>query len=155
MKLKYQRLSLIIIGILCLGSSVALILNNFNDNLVFFYSPSDLAKKEISSDTQIRIGGLIEKGTVNKKNGNFVEFNITDLNESILVRYEGILPPMFREEQGMVARGHLQKNGVFLANNLLTKHDENYMPPEVAKALNEQSHHNLRENSKEIQEYTK
>lgn len=115
--------------------AVAVILRNFNDNLVFFYSPAELAGKTIPADKIIRIGGLIKDGSVEKMaDGISTQFVITDLQDSIVVNYSGILPPMFREGQGTVARGVL-KDGVFLADNLLTKHDEKYMPPEVADAL--------------------
>jgi cytochrome c-type biogenesis protein CcmE len=135
MKQKHQRLVLILISLLCLGTAIGIILNNFNDNLVFFYSPSDLEEKQVEHNKIIRIGGLVKEGTVNKsEDGQQHEFYITDLTDSIKVEYKGILPPMFREGQGMVAKGKL-KGDVFIADNLLTKHDENYMPPEVAKSL--------------------
>lgn len=118
-----------------MGSAVGLILNNFNDNLVFFYSPVELAEKNIADGKVIRIGGLVEEGSVKKmEDGVTTEFSITDLQEAIKVSYKGMLPPMFREGQGMVARGVI-KEGVFVADNLLTKHDEKYMPPEVAESL--------------------
>lgn len=135
MKPKHQRLLFIIAGLLCLGAAIGLILNNFNDNLVFFYSPADLVAKPVSVDKAIRIGGLVEEGSVNKINAQLTEFVITDLTESVKVSYSGILPPMFREGQGMVAHGHMNNDGMFIADNLLTKHDEKYMPPEVADAL--------------------
>ncbi|MDA0782777.1 MAG: cytochrome c maturation protein CcmE [Rickettsiales bacterium] len=135
MKQKHQRLTFILLGLLCLGSAVGIILNNFQDNLVFFYSPTELKEKTIAYNKLIRIGGLVEEGTVKQsEDGQKHEFNITDLTNSVKVKYTGILPPMFREGQGMVATGKLEGD-VFIANNLLTKHDENYMPPEVAKSL--------------------
>jgi cytochrome c-type biogenesis protein CcmE len=134
MKQKHQRLMFILAGLFCLGTAVAIILNNFNDNLVFFYSPSELVEKNVG-DKVIRIGGLVEQGTIQKlPDGESYEFSITDLTKSVKVRYKGILPPMFREGQGMVAKGILQGD-IFIADNLLTKHDEKYMPPEVAKSL--------------------
>ena len=135
MKPKYQRLLLILIGMIFISCAIFLILRNFDDNLVFFYSPHELSEKNIAKNTIIRIGGLVEAGTVKKAaDGKTVEFYITDLQKSILVRYKGILPPMFREGQGMIAKGKLVED-MFEADNLLTKHDEKYMPPEVAKSL--------------------
>ena len=110
------------------------ILNNFRDNLVFFYTPTELIQKNISKDKQIRIGGLVESGSV-IKNDDITEFSLTDTNNSTEVIFKGILPPLFREGQGIVAQGALGKDGVFVADNLLAKHDEKYMPPEVAEAL--------------------
>lgn len=120
----------------CLGLAAALILNNFKSNLVFFYSPSEIISQNVAQDKIIRIGGLVEKNSINKlPDGLTTEFTITDLTNSTKVRYTGMLPPMFREEQGMVAKGKLNSEKVFIADSLLTKHDEKYMPPEVADAL--------------------
>ena len=137
MKAKHQRLTLIIIGIFCLGIAVGLILYNFKNNLVFFYSPTQLAEQKLSEKKIIRIGGLVEKKSVKRIDSLKTEFVITDNQNSITVLYEGMLPNLFREGQGMVARGFLNKKGIFIADNLLAKHDENYMPPEVARALKE------------------
>lgn len=134
MKQKHQRLMFILAGLLSLAAAIGIVLNNFNDNLVFFFSPAELAQKNIG-DKVIRIGGLVEQGTIKKlEDGETYEFAITDLTKSVKVRYKGILPPMFREGQGMVAKGKMEMD-VFIADNLLTKHDEKYMPPEVAKSL--------------------
>lgn len=114
--------------------AVAIILNNFSDNMVFFYSPHELEEKNISGDRTIRIGGLVKQESVKKQDNGLTEFIITDLKDEITIIYQGILPPMFREGQGMVAKGKLNDNK-FIADELLTKHDENYMPPEVADAL--------------------
>jgi cytochrome c-type biogenesis protein CcmE len=133
LKAKHQRLTFIIAGLVCLGISASLILNNFKDNLVFFYSPTELLANNIEGKI-IRVGGLVEKGSVSTQEGNVTVFSITDLQNSVRVSYKGILPPMFRQEQGMVAKGKLE-NGVLVADSLLTKHDEKYMPPEVADAL--------------------
>jgi cytochrome c-type biogenesis protein CcmE len=135
LKPKHQRLAFIIAGVACLAVAVGLILNNFNSNLVFFYSPSDVIQKHLKENQLVRIGGLIENNTVLKlEDGLTTQFSITDLHKSVSVRYSGVLPPMFHEGQGMVAKGKLV-NGVFMADELLTKHDEKYMPPEVADAL--------------------
>ncbi len=133
MKPKHQRFIFIIVAIGLLAGSVGLVLNNFNDNLVFFYSPTDLQNKSLKN--LIRIGGLIEEGSVQKPDSGVTQFVITDLKNSVIVVYKGILPALFREGQGMVAKGKIGDDGVFKADELLAKHDENYMPPEVAKAL--------------------
>lgn len=135
MKPKHQRLIFILIGISCLGVATSLILYNFNNNLVFFYSPSQLKEVKISKNSLIRVGGLVKDNTVVKNNSLETEFVITDNLNSIKVYYKGILPNLFREGQGMVAKGYLNSKGGFVAESLLAKHDENYMPPEVAKAL--------------------
>lgn len=125
----------VLLGLCSLALAAGVILRNFNNNLVFFYAPAELATKNIPAGKIIRIGGLIEKGSVHKSADSLTtEFILTDLTARTTVRYKGILPPMFREEQGMVARGTLE-NGVLQADQLLTKHDENYMPPEVTDAL--------------------
>lgn len=117
-----------------LGIATALVLSAFNDNLVFFHSPSDVAEKQLPADKRFRLGGLVEQGSV-KKDGLITDFIVTDLRSSIPVRYTGILPDLFREGQGVVANGKLDAQGRFIAAEVLAKHDENYMPPEVADAL--------------------
>lgn len=135
MKAKHKRMTVILAALLCMGLALFMILRNFNDNLVFFYSPTDVVEKNIKPDKIIRIGGLIKDGSVERPSPNQIIFIITDLSNEIIVEYKGLLPALFREGQGMVARGKLGANGVFVADNLLAKHDEKYMPPEVAKAL--------------------
>jgi cytochrome c-type biogenesis protein CcmE len=119
-----------------LGSAAALTLSAFSDNLVFFVSPSDLMKST-PSGRQVRLGGLVEQGTVEKTSGGQAgaQFKVTDGNASVLVVYKGILPDLFREGQGVVVLGTEQTNGVFRASEVLAKHDETYMPKEVAEAL--------------------
>lgn len=117
-----------------LGIATALVLSAFNDNIVFFHSPSDVAEKQLPADKRFRLGGLVEQGSV-KKDGLITDFIVTDLRSSIPVRYTGILPDLFREGQGVVANGKLDAQGRFIAAEVLAKHDENYMPPEVADAL--------------------
>ena len=117
-----------------LGVAVALVLTAFNDNLVFFYSPTDMAEKQIPADKRFRLGGLVEADSV-KKDGLVTDFVVTDLRSSVRVRYTGILPDLFREGQGVVANGKLDSDGRFIASEVLAKHDEKYMPPEVADAL--------------------
>ena len=101
-----------------------------------FYSPSDLKKEKISVDNQIRLGGMVKKDSITKENNSLrISFVITDFEEDLLITYEGILPDLFSEEAGIVAKGKINEEGMFIANEVLAKHDENYMPPEVAKTL--------------------
>jgi cytochrome c-type biogenesis protein CcmE len=133
---KRRRLWLLVASLGVLGVAAALVLSALNDNIVFFYSPSQLAEKKLSPDRRFRLGGLVEQGSV-KKEGAEVRFKVTDLKQSVSVVYRGLLPDLFREGQGVIAEGSLDSNGVFTAREVLAKHDENYMPPEVAKALKE------------------
>lgn len=133
---KRRRLWMLIGSLSVLGAAAALVLTALNDNLVFFYSPTQLAEKNIAPDRRFRLGGLVEEGSV-KKEGQIVRFTVTDTNKTVKVVYSGILPDLFREGQGVIAEGSLGADGVFSAREILAKHDENYMPPEVAKALKE------------------
>ena len=135
MKPKHRRLYGLTLGMLVLAAAVALILTALEENIVFFYSPTDVAEKEIPAGRRLRIGGLVEKGSVRRLENAQVEFVITDLNKTIKVAFRGLLPDLFREGQGVVAEGVLRPDGVFLASEVLAKHDERYMPPEVADAL--------------------
>jgi cytochrome c-type biogenesis protein CcmE len=133
MKPRQKRLA-IAAGIVCaVGVAAALVLNAFQSNLVFFYSPSQVAAREAPSARTFRLGGLVEKGTL-KREGTKASFVVTDTAKSITVKYEGILPDLFKEGKGVVAQGQLQGD-VFVAREVLAKHDENYMPPEAAEAL--------------------
>jgi cytochrome c-type biogenesis protein CcmE len=138
---KKRRLLVLLVCGIGLGSATALTLSAFNDNLVFFVSPSDLAKyalaKPGTTGRQMRLGGLVEQGTVERSSGGLAgaQFKVTDGNASVLVVYKGILPDLFREGQGIVALGVAQPDGVFRASEVLAKHDETYMPKEVADAL--------------------
>ena len=134
MKRKYKRLTFVVIAMALLGAAATLALIAFRDNIVFFYSPTEVAEKKIADGRRIRIGGLVEEGSVRKQPGAVVVFRLTDLNTSIPVQYKGLLPDLFREGQGIVAEGRLE-NGEFRAEEVLAKHDETYMPPEVADAL--------------------
>jgi cytochrome c-type biogenesis protein CcmE len=131
-----KRLYLIVLMVAGIGVGIGLALNAFNDNLMFFYSPSEVAAGEAPAGHPIRVGGLVTTGSVKRQeNGLTVLFDVTDNAKTVTVEYTGILPDLFREGQGIVARGKLDTDGVFVAEEVLAKHDENYMPPEVADAL--------------------
>ena len=135
MKRKNKRLSLISFGVLALGGAVALILMAFEDNIVFFYSPTEITQKQLKSDQRLRLGGLVVAGSVMRSNGNpVVTFNVTDLETSVPISFKGILPDLFREGQGIVAEGSYRK-GMFFATEVLAKQDETYMPKAIADAL--------------------
>ena len=133
---KRRRFWLLLGSLSALGVAAALVLTALNDNLVFFYSPTQVAEKSLGPERRFRLGGLVEEGSVQKE-GQIVRFTITDTNQTLKVVYRGILPDLFREGQGVIAEGSLGSDGVFAAREILAKHDENYMPPEVAKALKE------------------
>ena len=134
MKPRYKRAA-VAVGLLALvGAGVALVLNAFNSNLVFFYTPTQIAAKEAPQGRTFRIGGLVQAGTV-ARDGVTVRFIVTDTAQTVPVRYEGVLPDLFKEGKGVVAQGQLGPDGVFVAREVLAKHDENYMPPEAADAL--------------------
>ena len=132
---KKRRLYIVCLGLLCLGVATSLVLTAFEDSIVFFYSPTDIAEKGLEADRYVRIGGLVEEGSVQRHPGNRIEFVVTDLANRIPVTYSGILPDLFREGQGVVAEGKLDGEQIFVAQEILAKHDENYMPKEVADAL--------------------
>ncbi len=138
MKPRHKRMALIAGGVAVLGVCTTLLLNAFDDNLVFFFSPSDVAAAKAPKDRTFRIGGVVEQGSV-KRDGIMVSFRVTDTAHTVNVSYQGILPDLFREGQGVVANGKLGTDGVFRASEVLAKHDENYMPPEAAHAV-EQAH---------------
>jgi cytochrome c-type biogenesis protein CcmE len=133
MKPRHKRLALAGGVLAALGVAAALVLNAFQSNLVFFYSPSQIASKEAPVSRTFRLGGLVEVGSV-KRDGVRVNFVVTDTARTVPVRYDGILPDLFKEGKGIVAQGQLQGD-VFVAREVLAKHDENYMPPEAAEAL--------------------
>ncbi|MGZ8254655.1 MAG: cytochrome c maturation protein CcmE [Burkholderiaceae bacterium] len=140
MKPRQKRLALIVGGLAVLGVASALVLSAFQENLVFFYSPSQVVNHEAPQGKAFRIGGLVEAGSVKRlPDGLTVAFNVTDTAKVIPVTYKGILPDLFKEGKGVVAQGKLGPDGVFSAHEVLAKHDENYMPPEAAHAV-EQAH---------------
>ncbi|MDA0226174.1 MAG: cytochrome c maturation protein CcmE [Proteobacteria bacterium] len=136
MKPRHRRLAAILAGISLLAVAVALVLNAFQSNLVFFFSPTDVAEQKAPAGRTFRIGGLVETGSVKRGvDGVTVRFVVTDTAKSVPVVYKGILPDLFKEGKGVVAQGQLGTDGVFTAREVLAKHDENYMAPEAALAL--------------------
>ena len=133
MKPKHRRLTFVVIGLALLGIAAALVLSALEESIVFFHSPSELVNPGALTDRRLRVGGLVEEGSVVQA-GATVTFRITDLANTVPVAYTGILPDLFREGQGVVAEGRMER-GVFVADQVLARHDENYMPPEVADAL--------------------
>jgi len=133
---KRRRLYVVIGAMVLLSAATALVIGAFRDNLVFFFSPTELVENSIAVGQRIRIGGLVEDGSfVRDEDGLTVHFSITDLNQNIRVSYRGILPSLFREGQGVIVQGRLENSDHFIADEVMAKHDENYMPPEVADAL--------------------
>lgn len=137
---KQRRLVLIGAGLGVLGIAAALVLVALKDSIVFFNSPTDVVEKHIAPGSRIRLGGLVKPGSLVRGDNLSVRFEVTDGNKSILVAYTGILPDLFREGQGVVTEGALDAGGTFKANSVLAKHDETYMPKEVADALKKQGH---------------
>jgi cytochrome c-type biogenesis protein CcmE len=135
-KPKRQRLFFVVAGVSLMAGAVALALVALGDSIVFFHSPSDVVEKKIQVGKKFRLGGLVEAGSVGKlKDGVTITFKVTDCVRSIQVHRRGVLPDLFREGQGVVAEGALRADGVFVASQVLAKHDEKYMPPEVAEGL--------------------
>jgi len=132
---KQRRLAFVLAGTVTLGAAAALVLSAFEDNIVFFYSPTDLLSKDVPADRRLRIGGLVEGESVERLADGAVQFSVTDMVNTVTVRYAGILPDLFREGQGIVAEGRFDGAKVFVADSVLAKHDERYMPPEAAEAL--------------------
>jgi cytochrome c-type biogenesis protein CcmE len=137
---KQRRLVLIGSALSVLALAVALVLGALKDSIVFFNSPTDVAEKHITAGTRIRLGGLVKEGSVQRSDNLQVRFEVTDGKNSIRVAYQGLLPDLFREGQGVVTEGTLDGGGLFKADSVLAKHDENYMPKEVADALKKQGH---------------
>jgi cytochrome c-type biogenesis protein CcmE len=136
MKPRHKKLALIVLVVAGLGVAVALVLNAFNSNLVFFFSPTQVAAGEAPTSRAFRIGGRVEEGSIKREaDGLTTRFVVTDTAKTIPVTYTGILPDLFKEGKGVVAEGRLGADGLFAANQVLAKHDENYMPPEAASAI--------------------
>lgn len=133
---KRRRLAFLLCGMVTLGAAAALVLSAFEDSIVYFYSPSDVAENKPPPDRRFRIGGIVVRDSVVRDaDGKTVEFRVTDTANTIEIAYTGILPDLFREGQGVVAEGRLDADGRFRADEVLAKHDETYMPKEVADAL--------------------
>jgi cytochrome c-type biogenesis protein CcmE len=141
MKPRTRRALAIVAGLATLGIASALVLNAFQSNLVFFFSPSQIVAKEAPIGRNFRIGGLVEEGSLKRDGQSLtVNFVVTDMAQRIPVSYTGMLPDLFKEGKGVVAQGKLGSDGVFRAEQVLAKHDENYMPPEAAEALEKARH---------------
>ena len=137
MKPRHKRFGLIALGVAALGLAAYLVLNAFEKNLVFFFTPTQVAANEAPKERTFRIGGLVAPGSVKRQpDGVSVQFVVTDTAKNIPVVYRGVLPDLFKEGKGVVAQGRLGPDGTFAASEVLAKHDENYMPPEAAEALN-------------------
>jgi cytochrome c-type biogenesis protein CcmE len=136
MKPRYKKMIAIAVGVSTLTVAGLLVLNAFRSNIVFFFDPTEIKAGKAPTQGVFRVGGLVEKGSIKKTPNTLkVEFTVTDLKEKIVVRYDGILPDLFRDGQGVIAQGRLQPDGSFTADQVLAKHDEKYVPPEVAKSL--------------------
>lgn len=149
MKRRHKRIGIIIVALAGLSVATYLVASAFRNNLVFFFSPTQVAAKEAPVNRTFRIGGLVEEGTLKRENdGLTVRFTVTDTAASIPVVYKGILPDLFKEGRGCVAQGRIGADGVFQADEVLAKHDENYMPPEAGEAIDKAKH--AREASKSV-----
>jgi cytochrome c-type biogenesis protein CcmE len=138
LKARHKRIALIVGGLAILGLVAALVLNAFQSNLVFFFSPTQVAAGEAPKGKTFRIGGMVKEGSIKREaDGVTIRFIMTDNEKDMIVAYKGILPDLFKEGKGAVAQGKLGDDGVFTASEVLAKHDENYMPPEAAKALDD------------------
>ena len=136
MKTRHKRIALIVGGLLILGLIVTLVLNAFQSNLVFFFSPTQVVAGEAPKGKSFRVGGMVKEGTIKREpDGVTLRFVMTDTEKDMLVAYQGILPDLFKEGKGAVAQGKLNDDGIFVASEVLAKHDENYMPPEAAQAV--------------------
>ena len=136
-----RRRRMVLVGLILLGVSAAaaFALTAFQDNLLYYYPPSDVAAGKAPADRVFRLGGMVEEGSVKRETGSMeVRFIVTDFQKDVTVSYSGVLPDLFRDGQGVIARGKLSGDGVFVAHEVLAKHDENYMPPEVAESLRKQ-----------------
>ena len=150
MKPRHKRIAIVAGVLVMVGGAAALVLNAFQSNMVFFYSPTQVASLEAPVAKTFRLGGLVQQGSV-QRDGLNVNFVVTDTVKTTPVRYQGILPDLFKEGKGVVAQGQLQ-NGVFVAREVLAKHDENYMPPEAADALKRAGQVNQKVGSSVVQE---
>jgi cytochrome c-type biogenesis protein CcmE len=135
-KARHKRFGIVAVGMVALGFATVLVLNALEGNLSYFFSPTEVTKGEAPADRVFRLGGLVEEGSVSREPGSMrVNFVVTDMAQRVTVAYDGILPDLFAEGQGVVAQGRLDGDSLFVADEVLAKHDETYMPPEVAAAL--------------------
>jgi len=155
LKPRHKRIAMIVGGLAVLGVAAALVLKAFNENLVFFFTPTQVEAKQVPQGRAFRIGGMVVPGSVKRRaDGVTVQFLVTDTAKDVPVVYRGILPDLFKEGKGVVTQGKLGDDGVFYASEVLAKHDENYMPPAAADAIkqaqsiNEKATHTLVESSK-------
>jgi cytochrome c-type biogenesis protein CcmE len=137
---RQRRITLIAVSLGVLGLAVGLVLSALKDSIVFFNSPTDVVQKHVPAGTRIRLGGLVTPGSLVRGESLQVQFQLSDGNNAVTVAYQGLLPDLFREGQGVVTEGALEPSGVFRADTVLAKHDENYMPKEVADSLKKQGH---------------
>ena len=137
---RQRRISLIGLSLGVLALALGLVLSALRDSIVFFNSPTDVLQKHVAAGTRIRLGGLVSPGTLVRSDNMQVRFQVTDGNHAVTVAYQGLLPDLFREGQGVVTEGALDTAGIFRADSVLAKHDENYMPKEVADSLKKQGH---------------
>ena len=137
---KQRRFTMIAVAIGVLGLALGLVLYAMNDTIVFFHAPADVQAKNVQPGTRFRLGGLVKEGSIKRGENQQVSFEVVDARSAIPVRYQGLLPDLFREGQGVVAEGVLDPSGVFRADTVLARHDETYMPREVADALKQQGH---------------
>jgi cytochrome c-type biogenesis protein CcmE len=136
MKARHKRLSLVLLGLSVLGLGAWFVLSAFQKNLVFFFTPSQIVSGEAPAGRSFRVGGMVEVGSLKREaDGLGMSFVVTDMKQRVTVRYSGLVPDLFKEGKGVVAQGRLEEGRVFLAEEVLAKHDENYMPPEAAAAL--------------------
>jgi len=141
MKAKHRRLYFLVFALVVLGGATALVLAALEDNIVFFHSPTEIAENKLPTGRNMRVGGLVVEDSVRRlDDGLTFAFEVTDMQHKLPVVFKGVLPDLFREGQGVVAEGTLRPDGVFAAREVLAKHDENYMPPEVADALKKSGH---------------
>ena len=141
MTLTPRRRRMVLVGLIVLGvgAAAAFALTAFQDNLLYYYPPTDVVAGKAPGDRVFRLGGMVEEGSLKRETGSMeVRFVVTDFQQDVTVSYSGVLPDLFREGQGVIARGQLGPGGVFVAHEVLAKHDENYMPPEVAESLRKQ-----------------
>ncbi|MCW8891029.1 MAG: cytochrome c maturation protein CcmE [Sedimenticola sp.] len=135
MKARHKRLGFLVAGLVGLGVAAALVFNALDSNLSYFFSPTDVAQNKAPADHVYRLGGMVQAGSLERGKELTVKFVVTDTAHTVKVAYTGILPDLFAEGQGVIAQGRMGPEGVFVADEVLAKHDENYMPPEVADAL--------------------